>query len=137
MEFINYLIANAIKCTEHAEVIIQSRLLFNLFHGLMTREEMANRPLAAQAMTQAERLDFEDLFERKRILLYAKSKVAKIFPTLGLDDFLNLPLQYMDFIVRVASKVDQESSQAENEQATQLMKNMGLLASRNHQSDKL
>lgn len=136
MEFIDYLLANGVKCRHPTEVMVQTRLLYNLFHGLMSVEDVNTRPLAAQAMTPAERLDYEDLFERKRIMLYAKSKVATVFPTLSLMEFLNLPRQYMEHIVKVASEVFRQEASQENAQAEQLLKGLGLEASKNYQGSK-
>jgi hypothetical protein len=42
------------------EVTVQTRLLFNVYFGLMSFDEVKARPLAAQAMTNAERLDYDD-----------------------------------------------------------------------------
>lgn len=136
MEFLSYLIKHAVKCNSKTEVIVQTRLLFNLFYGLMSLEDVKTRPLAAQAMTHAERLDYDDIFERKRITLYAKSKISRIFPNLSLTEFLNLPRQYMEFIVKTASEVYNSEAQTENAQTADLLKKMGLDAAKNSPGGK-
>lgn len=136
MEFISYLMAHAVKCGSKTEMTVQTRLLFNLFNGLMSVDDMKARPLAAQAMTNAERLDYDDLFERKRIKLYAKSKVRNIFPNMSLNEFLNLPRQYMEFIVKTANEEYNDEAQSENAQANRLLKDLGLDAAKGSKGDK-
>lgn len=119
------------------EVTVQTRLLFNVYFGLMSFDDVKARPLAAQAMTNAERLDYDDIFERKRILLYAKSKVSLVFPNLSLESFLNLPRQYMEFIVKISNDIANSEAQSENAQAEKLLKGLGLDAAKNSQSGKL
>jgi hypothetical protein len=88
-------------------------------------------------MTNAERLDYDDIYERKRILLYAKSKVSSVFPNLSLESFLNLPRQYMEFIVKISNDIANSEAQSENAQAEKLLKGLGLDAAKNSQSGKL
>lgn len=128
MEFINFILTHAQKCNSEDEIKIQLRLLYNRFHGLMSKEEIMKRPLAAQAVLPSERVDYDDMFERKRIMLYAKSKVKHVFPNLSLLDFLAMPRHLMAYIVRVADDHYKTSQEIEDAEAAALMAKMGLAA---------
>lgn len=97
----------------------------------MSAEDIKSRPLAAHAMTDAERLNYDDIFIRKRILLFAKSKIAHVFPNMSLDEFLNLPRQYMEFIVHTANEISTKEAQSENTHAEKILKELGLSATKN------